>query len=371
MTKVSEITTCFEEFAPQTIAEPHDPVGLQLGSLDAPVKKMMVTLDVRPEIVTQAIENGVDFIFAHHPAMFHPVKHFDLAVPQNRMYAQLIKHGITVYAAHTNLDNANGGMNDWLADELGLLNTSSLLPLTEMPLQQLTVYAPQTAAEKIRQALAQAGAGVIGNYAGCSFSASGTGRFLPNQAAHPAIGQILQPSRAAEEKIEVFLKPQQASAVIQAMLQAHPYEEPVYYLTNVSGLNQKYGMGRVGDLPQPKTVQQFALDCKRIFKISGLRVVTQDLSRPIQRVAVLGGSGGRFYPAALKAGADVYVTGDLSYHTGHDILAAGLTAIDPGHHIESICQPHLKQMFIKWNQENHWQIEVMSSDLSTDPFKFL
>ena len=130
-------------------------------------------------------------------------------------------------------------------------------------------------------------------------------------------------------------------------------------------------MGRVGDLSQPKTVQQLALDCKRIFKIAGLRVIARDLSRPIQRVAVLGGSGGQFYPAALKAGADVYVTGDLSYHTGHDILAAGLTAIDPGHHIESICQPHLKEMFTKWNQENHWQIEVMSSDLSTDPFKFL
>ena len=116
MVKVKEIVARFEEFAPQQIAEKNDPIGLQLGSLEHEVKKMMVTLDVRPEVVEEAIAAGVDFIFAHHPAMFVPVKHFDLADPQNQMYAMLIKHDITVYAAHTNLDNANRAMNDWLAE---------------------------------------------------------------------------------------------------------------------------------------------------------------------------------------------------------------------------------------------------------------
>ncbi|WP_281164989.1 Nif3-like dinuclear metal center hexameric protein [Liquorilactobacillus sicerae] len=371
MTKVKEVVERFEKFAPKEIAEPGDPVGLQLGSLSAEIKKMMVTLDVRPEVVKEAIDQQVDFIFAHHPAMFHPVKHFDLTVPQNQMYAELIKHGITVYAAHTNLDNAPGGMNDWLAAALGLTATSSLLPLKEESLDQLCVYVPRAAAATVRQALAQAGAGSIGNYTGCSYSAVGTGRFLPNQAAQPLIGQANQPSQAAEEKLEVFVRPRLVGQVIQAMLAAHPYEEPVYYLVPVHGLNQKYGMGRVGQLKHPLTVEKFALMCKQTFKISGLRVISPDLNQIISRVAVLGGSGAQFYPAALQAHADVYLTGDVTYHTGHDILAAGLTVIDPGHHIESICKPNLKRLFEKWRSENDWQFPIITSRLNTDPFKFI
>lgn len=371
MTKVKEIVERFEKFAPQDMAEPGDPVGLQLGSLSAEVKKMMVTLDVRPEVVKEAIDQQVDFVFAHHPAMFHPVKHFDLSVPQNQMYAELIKHGITVYAAHTNLDNAHDGMNDWLAAALGLTATSSLLPLKEEPLDQLCVYVPRTAAAAVRRALAQAGAGSIGNYTGCSYTAMGTGRFLPNQAAQPLIGRVNQPSQAVEEKIEVFVKPQLVSQAIQAMLAAHPYEEPVYYLVPVHGLNQKYGMGRVGQLKQPMTVEEFALKCKQIFQIPELRVISPNLNQIISRVAVLGGSGSQFYPAALQAHADVYLTGDLTYHTGHDILAAGLTVIDPGHHIESICKPKLKHLFEKWRSENDWQFSIIASKLNTDPFKFI
>ncbi|MFT8457883.1 MAG: Nif3-like dinuclear metal center hexameric protein [Liquorilactobacillus ghanensis] len=371
MTKVAAVVTRFEQFAPKFIAEKGDPVGLQLGSLETDVKKMMVTLDVRPEIVAEAINNDVNFIFAHHPAMFHPVKQFDLAVPQNRMYAELIKHQITVYGAHTNLDNANGGMNDWLAAALNLQQTKPLLPSKELPLQQLAVYVPQAAAATVRQALAAAGAGTIGDYQGCSFSAAGTGRFVPGEKTHPTIGQPLEPTATAEEKLEVIIEPQQAAAVIKALRAAHPYEEPVYYLTPIHGLNAKYGMGRVGTLTKELTVKELAAVCKQVFGLTGVRVVAQDLQQPLKRVAVLGGSGGQFYPAAVKAGADVYLTGDLSYHTAHDILASGMAAIDLGHHVESICKPQLAKLFTAWKQENNWQFPIIQSQIATDPFQFL
>ncbi|MGP4116992.1 Nif3-like dinuclear metal center hexameric protein [Levilactobacillus zymae] len=267
--RARELVERFEQFAPKSWAEPWDVPGLQLGDLDASVHKILVTLDVRPETVQEAIDVGADFIFAHHPAMFHPAKTLDLSVPQNQMYATILAHHITVYAAHTNLDSAPGGMNDWLAAALGLQNCEGLVPSN-------------------------------------------------GQGATPAVT-----------------------------------------------------MGRVGELAQPTTVRAFAEHCKTVFGLTGLRLISHTPAAPVQRVAVLGGSGSEFYPAALQHHADVYVTGDVSYHPAHDMLAAGLSVIDPGHHIESICQPHLTQLFTTWAGENNWDVAIQATALNTDPFTFL
>lgn len=264
-----EFVTRFEQFAPKGWAEPWDVPGLQLGDLNAPIHKILVVLDVRPETVQEAIDVGADFIFAHHPAMFHPAKTLDLSVPQNRMYATILAHHLTVYAAHTNLDSAPLGMNDWLATALGLQNCDGLV------------------------------------------------------ASHGATATA------------------------------------------------KITMGRVGNLPQPTTVAAFAAHCKQVFNVNGLRLISQTPNAPVRRVAVLGGSGSEFYPAALAHQADVYVTGDVSYHPAQDILAAGLSVIDPGHHIESICQDHLAQLFNTWAAENEWSLSAQASTLNTDPFTFL
>src|SRR5699024_4098525 len=74
------------------------------------------TLDIRPEVVEEAKAIGADFIFAHHPPIFKPVKRLTEDDPQQSMYAEIIRSGIGVYAAHTNLDAAPAGMNDWLSD---------------------------------------------------------------------------------------------------------------------------------------------------------------------------------------------------------------------------------------------------------------
>ncbi len=371
MVKVKEIVARFEEFAPQQIAEKNDPIGLQLGSLEHEVKKMMVTLDVRPEVVEEAIEAGVDFIFAHHPAMFVPVKHFDLADPQNQMYAMLIKHDITVYAAHTNLDNANGGMNDWLAEALNIEETKPLLPPKAEVWYKLAVFVPEEHATVLRQALAKAGAGHLGEYTACSYSVSGTGRFRPKEGATPYLGEVGQVSEVAEEKVEVVFPAKIKAKVLQAMQAAHPYEEIAFDLYQVEGLGQGTGMGRVGKLSTPMTVNEYVAFCKQVLGLQGLRLVAKDPTKTVERVAVLGGSGAKFYPFALKAQADVYVTGDVSYHTAHDMYESGLAVIDPGHHFEAICKPHLKQLFTHWNEQNAWQIEVISSKLNTDPFTFI
>ncbi|CAM2815811.1 Nif3-like dinuclear metal center hexameric protein [Dellaglioa algida] len=265
MTRISDLIQRFELFAPKNMAEIGDPVGLQLGNMNNKVSKVMTTLDVRPEVVQEAIDNNIDFIFAHHPLMFRPAKNLDTTNPQNKMYADLLSHNITVYAAHTNLDNVVGGMNDWLADQLGLQKTIPLVHTTSMD----------------------------------------------------------------------------------------------------------YGMGRVGNLKNEMTVAEFSEYCKQQFNLSGLRVISTDLTQSVKRVAILGGDGGKFYPEAIKNQADVYVTGDVYYHTAHDMLAEGLSAVDPGHHIESICKPQLKRLFNEWTIDNDWQIETIESTINTDPFQFI
>lgn len=271
MTTGTTIIKQFEKFCDPELAESWDHVGLQIGAPDKPVKRIMTTLDVRPEVVDEAIERQVDFIFAHHPVMFHPAKDLDIRNPQNAMYAKILNSGITVYAAHTNLDSVNGGMNDWLAAQLQLEN------------------------------------------------------------AVPLVDHDIDP---------------------------------------VTGMPR--GMGRIGELPHAMTVEEFTDYCLQVFNISGLRLVApQDDPRSIKRVAILGGSGGEFYQDAVAKGADAYITGDVSYHVAHDMLAAGIVVIDPGHHIECVAIQGLSDLLNQWKQKNNWSVDVIQSKINTEPFEFV
>ena len=142
MVKVQEFIQRFEQFAPRYLAEKGDPTGMQIGNTQQPIHRVLVTLDVRPEVVQEAIAKKVDFIFAHHPVVFHPAKNLVTDNPQNAMYAQLLRHHIAVYSAHTNLDNANGGMNDWLAQQLALKQVHLLQPSYQRKLKKLATYVP-------------------------------------------------------------------------------------------------------------------------------------------------------------------------------------------------------------------------------------
>lgn len=272
MTTGNDLIQRFEMFANPALAESWDHVGLQLGNPERPVKRVMTALDCRPEVVQEAIEKNVDFIFNHHPAMFHAVKTLDVRDPQIAMYQTLLEHGITVYAAHTNLDNANGGMNDWLSAQLELTNVEPL---------QITGIDP------------------------------------------------------------------------------------------ISG--RDYGMGRLGDLLQPMSPAAFGQWCLEKFQLNGARLIVNpaDQQQLIKRVAILGGSGQDFWQLAKKRGADAYVTGDVSYHFAHDMIASHLTVVDAGHHIEVVCQDQLASLLKKWRQENDWDFEIITSEINTEPFQFI
>jgi dinuclear metal center YbgI/SA1388 family protein len=360
----------FEEYCPIWLAEANDPVGLHIGTLNKPLQTIMVTLDVRPEVVAEAIEKKVDLIIAKHPPIFRPVKRLTTDHFQEKMYADLLKHDIAVYAAHTNMDIIPNGLNDWFCDLLGIENTEFLTQTHTITYKKLAVFVPMEAANEMRQVLGTAGAGQQGAYSHTSYSLIGTGRFVPEAGAQPAIGEIGKEEVVQETKIEVIFPETLQEKVVAAMLSAHPYEEPAYDLYPIESQQETFGIGRIGTLAQSMPLSDFVEKVKNDFQLDGLRVITADPTKMIQRVAICGGSGEKFYPAALKKKADVYITGDVYYHTAHDMIAEKLPVIDPGHYIEALCKPKLVALFNQWKAAEGWDVTFIESEVSTNPFQF-
>ncbi len=365
-----EVIRRFETRFPLWLAEEGDPVGLHIGELDRNIERIMVTLDVRPEVVAEAIEKQVDLIIAKHPPIFRPIQRLTPENPQTKMYLDLIKHDIAVYAAHTNMDIAQNGLNDWFCEALGVEVDHYLTKTHEVALRKLVVFTPKDNAHTMRQALGDAGAGSQGEYHHTSYSMSGIGRFTPTESADPTIGVAHQPEEVPEERIEVIYPETIERQVIEAMFAVHPYEEPAYDILSLHNPPQTYGVGRVGSLKEAMSLDDFVEKVKRCFDLETLRVIEPtNPKKHIKRIAICGGSGEKFYVDALKHQADVYLTGDVYYHTAHDMQAAGLTVIDPGHHIEVLCVPKVVEILEKWKKTEEWDVSIIPSRTNTNPFQ--
>jgi dinuclear metal center YbgI/SA1388 family protein len=357
-----------ERLAPKHYAVPDDKIGLQVGSVSREVRRVLVALDVTTAVVEEAGELGAELIIAHHAVIYRPLAHLRTDTPSGALAASLLRKDIAVYISHTNLDTAEGGMNDWMAEALGLNGRDVLEEVHTDKLFKLVVFVPESHQEKVRAALFGAGAGWIGNYSHCSFNTEGTGTFLPREGSQPYIGQQGKMESAAEIRIETVVPQSARKAVISAMLKAHPYEEVAYDLYPMDLKGRSFGLGRVGVLPTPETLDAFAERVKIAFDVPFVRIVG-DGSQQVRKVAVLGGSGGRYIRHASIAGADVLVTGDIDYHTAHDAEAAGLALIDPGHNAEKIMKPKTAEWLQEQLRSKGYATEVFASKVNTEPFK--
>jgi dinuclear metal center YbgI/SA1388 family protein len=362
----------FEDRVPKSFAIDDDrkKIGLQIGTLNKPVKIAMIALDVLENVVDEAIENHVDLIIAHHPLIFHPLRKINTDSAHGRIIEKCIKHDITVYAAHTNLDVAKGGVNDLMAEALGLKNTEILVPTNETQLKKLAVFVPRDHADDVRRALGEAGAGYIGNYSHCTFNSSGQGTFMPQEGTNPYIGSQGKLEHADEVKIETIIPAELQAKVIQAMVDAHPYEEVAYDLYPLDNQEEVFGLGRIGILEEEMTLRTFAEHVKKAFDVKGLRIVGR-LDDPVKKVAVLGGDGNKFMSTARLQGADVFVTGDVYYHTAHDAWMEGLNIIDPGHNVEKVMKTGVQRFLADFIGEKGYDTHVTVSKVHTDPFTFL
>jgi dinuclear metal center YbgI/SA1388 family protein len=364
-----EIIQLFEGFSPKSLAMEGDKVGLQIGNLSRKVQNVMIALDVLEEVVDEAISKNVQLIIAHHPLIFRPLQRITSEDPSGRLIEKLIKNDIAVYAAHTNLDIAKGGVNDLLADALGLKDTKVLFPTYESKLKKLVVYVPKSHEEIVRVAIGKAGAGSIGNYQFCSFSTIGTGRFLPGEAANPFIGSNGNLEVVEEIKIETIYPIHFEKKIVSAMIKAHPYEEVAYDLIPLDNKGDTLGLGRVGNVSET-TLQGFVEVVKEMLEVNTVRVVG-NLNAKVKKVAVLGGDGNKYFPHAKFAGADVYITGDFYYHTAHDAAAQGLNVIDPGHNVEKVMKKGVTKVLSQLFNERGFDVNVFPSEVHTDPFQFI
>ncbi|ANU25548.1 Nif3-like dinuclear metal center hexameric protein [Planococcus versutus] len=358
----------FEKWSPKYLAMENDPIGLHVGTLNKKIKRVLVTLDVNEKVVDEAIAKEAELIIAHHPPIFRPMKNLQTDFPQGRLMEKLIKSDIAVYAAHTNLDVATGGVNDLLAASLGIQDTKVLVPTYEEELVKIAVFVPETHEEAVREAFIKVGAGTIGDYEGCSYTLSGTGRFRPAAQANPYIGKKDEIEVTAESKIEVVVRKNEEDRVIKAMLSAHPYEEVAYDVFVLENKIATMGLGRVGMLETPMTLIEFANWTKQQLDVPTLRIVG-DPDAVIKKVAVLGGDGNKYFQQAKRAGADVYVTGDMYFHTAQDAQAIGLNIVDPGHHVEKVMIQGVVDHMSK--QQPTWQCEFLPSQINTEPFRFI
>ncbi|SHF68629.1 Nif3-like dinuclear metal center hexameric protein [Ornithinibacillus halophilus] len=364
----ADIFKVMENWAPKNLAYDWDNVGLQVGSFNHPVKKVMVTLDVLEPVVDEAIEKNVDLIIAHHPMLFKPLKQLNVDKAQGRMIRKLMEHNITVYASHTNLDAAEGGVNDLLCDALELRNNQVLVDTYEEKLYKVVVYVPTSHLNEVLNALSENGAGHIGDYSHCTFQTKGTGTFKPLDGTNPFIGTTNELEKVEEVKVETIVQESILQKVIASMVSAHPYEEVAYDIFPLQNQGKKFGIGRIGTLNEPVSLEDFCTFVKEALQMPNLRV-TGDLSKKVRKVAVLGGSGEKYIHVAKRKGADVYITGDMTFHLAQNAMEIGLPVIDAGHYKEKIMKKgtkkYLEQKFVNHN------IDIVISESNTDPFTFV
>lgn len=329
--KVEDIAAILERRFPLQLAESWDNPGLQIGSRKAEVQKALVALDLDQEVAGTAISLQASLIITHHPFIFRPIKSIVLDNHSGQLIAALLANNIAAYCAHTNLDAAPDGLNDWLAQALGLAEVRTLPGTSQQRLYKLIVYVPELHESGVREALSRAGAGHTGNYSDCSFRTAGIGTFRPGIHSQPFIGARGQLEEVAESRLETVVGSLELGAALEAIRMSHPYEEPAYDIIALENPSEQSGLGRIGGLFPSLSLKEFGCLVRASLKLDSLRLAG-DMNRHINKVAVISGSGSSFISNALAAGADVLVTGDIKYHEARDAAENGLALIDAGHY---------------------------------------
>lgn len=360
-----------EQLAPRRLAEEWDNVGLLVGSPSHKVDRVLVALDVTDAIIDYAIKEDVQMIVAHHPFLFRPMKQLRTDWAQGAMIEKLIKNDIAVYAAHTNLDIAEGGVNDVLAERIGLTEIETLTVTSRQNLVKLVVFVPKESAEDVRSAIAKAGAGWIGEYSDCAFMADGTGVFMPREGTNPYIGQEGRLERVQEVRIETIMPEEIERRVVRTMLRAHPYEEAAYDIYPLKNTGREYGLGRIGVLPEEMMLGAVIDRIKDALGAPSIKF-TGSPEQLVRKVAVCGGSGSDLIPRAAMRGADLLLTADVKYHDGQKADENNIAVADAGHYYtEAVVVPVLADYLRSQMASSKRKADIITADgVEKDVFSF-
>ena len=368
------IISALEELAPKSLATDWDNVGLLIGNETQIIDKVIVTLDIDLETVERIIaqEGSANIlIVSHHPIIFPSISAIRTDETYGKMISKILKHDICVYAMHTNLDIAVGGINDILAEKLNLRCIEPLEKTYSEQLYKLVSFVPELHLNSVREALSEAGAGHIGNYSHCTFTTLGTGTFLPLENTNPYIGTEGTLECVSEYRLETIVPEKYKDTAIEAMLKAHPYEEVAYDLIPLKNQGESLGLGRVGYLEAPMRVEDFINYLKDVLNISHVNTAgIRNINETVEKIAVCGGAGASLIKSAALCGAEIYVTGDVKYHEAQEAANLGLIVMDAGHFsTENIFIPKIADYLRKYIIDHYWKLEITENHLSRNVFK--
>ena len=365
LVRIKDIANALEMFAPLPLQDGFDNAGLQIGLTEAEVTGVLLCLDVTEAVVDEAVASGCNLIVSHHPLIFSPLKRITGSNYIERCVIKALANGIAIYSAHTNIDNAPGGVNYRIAEKLGLQNVRILVP-KEDALLKLAVYVPTSAADAVRSALFAAGCGSIGNYDSCSYNVDGFGTFKANEGCNPFCGEVGELHREQEVRIETVLPAYLKNKVVAALLKVHPYEEPAYDIYQLKNGWGSVGSGVIGELPAECDEAELLQCVKEKFNVGSVRH-TPLLGKRVKRVALCGGAGGSFAGAAMAAGADVYITGEARYHDLFNYTGKMMMAVIG--HYES--EQYTMDIFREIIEKACPGVKVQATTVNTNPVNYL
>ena len=363
--KIKNVIDFLNEIAPPSLQEGYDNSGLLVGDASRTCTGVITCLDSTEEVIDEAIENGCNLIVAHHPILFSGLKRITGKNYIERTIIKAIKHDIAIFAIHTNLDNVKHGVNGIWASALGLINQKILSPKNDL-LQKLVVYVPVNDRDNVLDAMFIAGAGSIGDYSECSFSSNGEGTFMPLENANPYIGEIGKRKIEEECRVEVLVENFNLSAVVSAMIKAHPYEEVAYDCIKVKKSHREIGSGMIGDLENSVNVLEWMKELKSVMKCDALKYTNLHKEK-VKKIAICGGSGSFLLQDAINSGADVFVTSDYKYHQFFD-AEGKIIIVDIGHYESEHLTINYLASIIK---EKFTTFAVLLTKVNTNPINYL
>lgn len=363
--KLFEITDTIEAFAPVPSQESYDNSGLIIGNKDELITGALITLDITEAVIDEAISLGYNLIISHHPLVFKAIKKITGSNNTERCIIKAIKHGIALYAAHTNLDNSYQGVNAILAEKIGLINTEILQPI-KGSLVKFVVFVPKSHHELVQKAIFRSGGGVIGDYDCCSFNLEGSGTFRALDGSDPFVGEIGNLHTEPEIRIETIMPKWLENKVVKSVIEAHPYEEVAWDSYPLNNEYSRLGAGMFGILPAPADEIDFLTELKNILNIPYLKH-SPFVNRKVMKVGLCGGSGNFLIEDAISKRCDVFITGELKYH---DYFSAEnrIMLIEAGHYET---EQFSKELLYRKLKEKFTTFALQISGIISNPVNYL